>query len=80
MEAVLKIIRAQVDKFARFNVHKDAIVYTTKSAPKVKHSLGTTDAKRMFEDLYGSTALRWTASKQHRPSSLCRFQYRMANQ
>lgn len=81
MEQLLVVIRNQVDKFAKFNVHGDAIVYTTRANPKAPKQIGVQEGKRIFEDLYGPIAQRWTCGAKHRRiSKVCREQYRLATQ
>ena len=59
MEVLLTKIRSQVDKFAKFNVHGDAILYTTKDDAKKQRAIGVQEGKRIFEDLFGPVSLRW---------------------
>ena len=47
MEVLLTKIRSQVDKFAKFNVHGDAILYTTKDDAKKQRAIGVQEGNRI---------------------------------
>lgn len=68
MEVLLTVIRAQVDKYAKFNVHGDAIVYQSynhQTRKATAHAMGIQEGRRVFTDLYGEPNERWEVTKEY---------------
>ena len=64
LEVLLKLMRNNVDRFAKLDKRDDCIRYTLRENPKHKRHITLSTARRIYEDLYGDSGERFNSTTE----------------